>query len=118
LSNLAGFDPKVGKVIMDEDNKPRYVISVAAEILGTQTYTLRYYEKVGIIKPARSRGNIRLYSDRDIALLHRVMTLIEDLGVNLAGVEVILRMSQLMAELQRAKDELESELERSGMQNL
>jgi len=94
------------------DAKPRYVISVAAEMLGTQSYTLRYYEKVGIIKPARSPGNIRLYSDMDIALLRRVMTLMEDLGINLAGVEVIMRMSQQIAQLQRANDELEAELAR------
>ena len=94
------------------DTKPRYVISVAAEMLGTQAYTLRYYEKVGIIKPARSRGHIRLYSDMDIALLRRVRTLMEDLGINLAGVEVILRMSQQIAQLQRDTDELEAELAR------
>ncbi len=94
------------------DTKPCYVISVAAEMLGTQAYTLRYYEKVGIIKPARSRGHIRLYSDMDIALLRRVRTLMEDLGINLAGVEVILRMSQQIAQLQRATDELEAELAR------
>lgn len=94
------------------DRKPRYVISVAAEMLGTQTYTLRYYEKVGIIKPSRSRGNIRLYSDMDIALLRRVMTLMDDLGVNLAGVEVIMRMSQQIAQLQKTTEELEAELAR------
>jgi MerR family transcriptional regulator/heat shock protein HspR len=97
---------------MDEDFKPRYVISVAAEVLGTRTYTLRYYERVGIIKPARSQGNIRLYSERDLALLRRVRTLMEDLGVNLAGVEVILRMSQQIAQLKRATQELELELDR------
>ncbi|MBA7467847.1 hypothetical protein ES707_03069 [subsurface metagenome] len=94
------------------DTKPCYVISIAAEMLGTQAYTLRYYEKVGIIKPARSRGHIRLYSDMDIALLRRVRTLMEDLGINLAGVEVILRMSQQIAQLQRDTDELEAELAR------
>lgn len=94
------------------DTKPCYVISIAAEMLGTQAYTLRYYEKVGIIKPARSRGRIRLYSDMDIALLRRVRTLMEDLGINLAGVEVILRMSQQIAQLQRDTDELEAELAR------
>ena len=97
---------------MEEDTKPRYVISVAAEMIGIQTYTLRYYEKVGIIRPARSRGNIRLYSDMDLALLQRVRTLMEDLGVNLAGVEVILRMSQQIARLQKTTDGLEVELER------
>ncbi|GAI21109.1 unnamed protein product, partial [marine sediment metagenome] len=70
-----------------DDTEPRYVISVTARMLGVQTYTLRYYEKIGIIEPARSRGNIRLYSERDIALLRRAKTLLDDLGVNLAGVE-------------------------------
>ncbi len=96
---------------MDEDFKPRYVISVAAEMLDARAYTLRYYERVGIIKPARSRGNIRLYSERDLALLRRVRTLVEDLGVNLAGIEVILRMSQQIAQLKRAAEELELELD-------
>ncbi|MEE8194544.1 MAG: MerR family transcriptional regulator [Dehalococcoidales bacterium] len=97
---------------MDEDFKPRYVISVAAEMLDARAYTLRYYERVGIIKPARSRGNIRLYSERDLALLRRVRTLMQDLGVNLAGTEVILRMSQQIAQLKRAAEELELELDR------
>jgi len=99
---------------MKKDTKPRYVISVAADIIGVRTYTLRYYEKVGIVKPARSRGNIRLYSDMDLALLQRVKALMEDLGVNLAGVEVILRMSQQIAQLQRQAEELEARLERLG----
>jgi MerR family transcriptional regulator/heat shock protein HspR len=103
---------------MEENTEPRYVISIAAEMLGTQSYTLRYYERVGIIKPARSRGNIRLYSDMDIALLRRVRTLMEDLGVNLAGVEVIMRMSQQIAQLQRATEELEAELERLRKEEL
>jgi MerR family transcriptional regulator/heat shock protein HspR len=97
---------------MEREVKPRYVISVAAEMLGTRTYTLRYYEKVGIIKPSRSRGNIRLYSDMDLALLQRVRTLMEDLGVNLAGVEVILRMSQQIAQLHKATEEMEAEIAR------
>jgi len=99
---------------MDIDNEPRYVISVAARMIGVQTYTLRYYEKIGIIEPSRSGGNIRLYSDRDIAQLHRVKTLMDDLGVNLAGVEVILRMAQRMAELQRQVETLDSELRKLG----
>ena len=79
-----------------DETEPRYVISITARMLGIQTHTLRYYERVGIIEPARSRGNIRLYSERDIALLRRAKTLMEDLGVNLAGVDVILRMVQRM----------------------
>jgi MerR family transcriptional regulator/heat shock protein HspR len=94
------------------EDEPRYVISIAARMVGVQTHTLRYYERVGIIEPSRSRGNIRLYSERDIAHLKRVKTLMEDMGVNLAGVEVIMRMMQQMLELQSQVQELESELHR------
>jgi len=94
------------------DSEPRYVISVAARVLGIQTHTLRYYEKIGIIEPYRSKGNIRLYSESDLAQLRRVKTLLDDLGVNLAGVEVILRMAQRMSELQHQIEEIEEELER------
>ncbi len=95
---------------MYKDQEPRYVISVAARMLSVQTHTLRYYEKIGIIEPYRSRGNIRLYSDRDIARLRRVKTLMDDLGINLAGIEVILRMAQRMTELQQQVEQLESEV--------
>ncbi|MDD5039033.1 MAG: MerR family transcriptional regulator [Dehalococcoidales bacterium] len=92
------------------DEEPRYVISVAARMLGVQAYTLRYYEKVGIIEPPRSRGKIRLYSERDIARLRQVKTLMDDLGINLAGVEVVLHMAEQMTELQSRLEEMESEL--------
>ena len=88
------------------------MISVAARILGIQTHTLRYYEKKGIIEPSRSQGNIRLYSKRDIDQLRRVKTLMDNLGANPAGAEVILRMRQHMAELLRCLEKLESEVER------
>jgi MerR family transcriptional regulator/heat shock protein HspR len=88
-----------------EGSEPCYVISVAARMVGVPTYTLRYYERVGIVEPTRSPGNIRLYSDEDIALLRRVKTLMGDLGVNLAGVSIILRMSQRIVELQRRLEE-------------
>ena len=95
-----------------DENEPCYVISVAARMVGVRTHTLRYYERIGIIEPSRSRGNIRLYSERNIAQLRRVKTLMDDLGVNLAGVEVIMRMVQRMLELQNQVRELESELDR------
>ncbi len=95
-----------------ENEEPRYVISVAARILRIRSYTLRYYEKIGIIEPHRSRGNIRLYSDRDIVQLRQMKTLMEDLGINLAGAEVILRMAQRMTELQQHVEGLESEIKR------
>ena len=98
----------------DDNYEPRYVISVAARMVGVQTHTLRYYERIGIIRPYRSQGNIRLYSEGDIAQLRRVKTLMDDLGVNLAGIEVILRMIQRITELQRHIEELESEAKGMG----
>ncbi len=93
------------------EEEPRYVISIAASILGVKTHTLRYYERIGVVSPSRSRGNIRLYSERDIARLRRVKTLMDDMGVNMAGVEVILRISEHIVELQNRIKELEAELE-------
>ena len=94
------------------DTEPRYVISIAARMLGVHTHTLRYYERVGIIEPSRSLGNIRLYSEKDIARLRRTRTLMDDLGVNVAGVEVIMRMAQRMSELQHEMENIKAELER------
>jgi len=101
-------------VAMNIGNEPRYVISIAARMVGVQSYTLRYYEKIGIIEPSRSEGNIRLYSDRNIAQLRQVKTLMDDMGVNLAGCEVILRMAQRVSELQRQVEKMESEIKRLG----
>jgi MerR family transcriptional regulator/heat shock protein HspR len=67
---------------------------------------------MGVIEPSRSQGNIRLYSVRDIERVRRVKTLISDLGVNLAGVEVILRMAERMAEMEQQMRQLESEVKR------
>lgn len=94
------------------DNEPRYIISVAAKLVGVQTHTLRYYERIGIIEPSRSRGNIRLYSERDIDILRHVKTLMDDLGINLAGVEVIMRMSQRLLEMQRELEQMQTEIEK------
>jgi MerR family transcriptional regulator/heat shock protein HspR len=99
------------------DKEPRYVISVAARMLGVRSYTLRYYEKIGIIEPSRSQGNIRLYSDSDIAKLRQMMTLMDDLGINIAGAEVILRMARRITELQNINKDLESEIRRLRQQD-
>ena len=97
---------------MERNDEPRYVISIAARLLGTQTYTLRYYERIGLVEPKRSQGNIRLYSDRDIALLQRVKSLVDDMGVNLPGVEVILRMMQRMGEIQNELEQAQKEVKK------
>jgi MerR family transcriptional regulator/heat shock protein HspR len=107
-------------VMEDENREPRYVISVAARMIGVHAQTLRYYERMGLIEPSRSQGNIRLYSMRDIERVRQVKTLMNDLGVNLAGVEVILRLAERMAEMERQMRQLESEVkqlsERRGAQ--
>jgi len=95
-----------------EYSEPRYIISIAADMLGVHVQTLRYYERAGVIEPSRSRGNRRLYSQEDIERLRRVKTLMEDLGVNLAGVEVIMRMGQRMVEMEREIQELEERVKR------
>ena len=98
--------------IEETENEPRYVISVAARILGIQTHTLRYYERIGILEPSRSRGNIRLYSESDIAYVRQLKKLMDELGVNLAGVEVILRMAKRMDNMKSRIEELEAEVRR------
>lgn len=95
-----------------EYSEPRYIISIAADMLGVHVQTLRYYERAGIVEPSRSRGNRRLYSQEDIERLRRVKTLMDDLGVNLAGVEVIIRMGQRMAEMEREIQKLEERIKR------
>ena len=97
---------------MFEDSEPCYVISIAARMVGLHAQTLRYYERVGIIEPSRSRGNRRLYSADDIERLKRIKTLMNDLGVNLAGVEVIIRMSKRMIEMEHQIQEMEERIKR------
>lgn len=95
-----------------EDTDPCYIISVAARMVGVHAQTLRYYERVGLIEPSRSRGNRRMYSTEDVQQLRRIKTLIDDLGVNLAGVEVIMRMAGRMAEMEQEMNELERRVKR------
>ena len=93
-----------------EINEPKYVISIAARILGCEVHTLRYYEKLGAVKPYRSEGNIRYYSEAEIERLRHIKVLMEDMGINMAGVEVILRLSQRIVEMQHRIDSIEAEL--------
>jgi len=94
------------------EDEPCYVISVAARMVGMHAQTLRYYERAGLLRPSRSRGRIRLYSVADINRLRQIQRLINDLGVNLAGAEVILRMGERIEQLQQEMDELRRELQR------
>ncbi len=89
--------------IIDSD-EPVFVISVAARMIGVRTQTLRYYERLGLVSPARTPGNQRVYSRRDVARVQHIRRLMDDLGVNLAGVEVVLK---LLVQLREAEAEIE-----------
>lgn len=96
--------------MMNESHEPRYVINVVARIIGVHAQTLRYYERMGLIRPSRSKGNIRYYSAYEVQKLKRMKSLIEDLGVNLAGVDVIMRMADRMLEMERSLKLVEQQL--------
>ena len=91
-------------------SKGAYMISSVAEQYQIHPQTLRLYEREGLIKPSRSDGNTRLYTDEDLELLEVVLHLTRDLGVNLAGVEIILNMRAKMSEMQRQIEEFVSTL--------
>ena len=103
---------------MDYQNPddPCYVISVAAGMVDLHPQTLRYYERIGLVVPARSPGNMRLYSQHDIERLQKVCRLTDELGVNLAGVEVILRLTGTIQQLQAEMDELRASFEAETQQ--
>jgi MerR family transcriptional regulator/heat shock protein HspR len=95
-----------------EAEEPAFIISVAARMLGVHAQTLRYYERVGLLTPSRSRGRIRLYSQADINRIRQVQRLIDDLGVNLAGAEVIIDMSTKIRRLEEENEALRNENQR------
>jgi MerR family transcriptional regulator/heat shock protein HspR len=93
-------------------DEPCYVMSVAARLVGMHAQTLRYYERAGLLKPSRSSGRRRLYSQADIARLREIQGLIADLGVNLAGVDVIFRMRERLLQMELEMEALRRELQR------
>ena len=92
--------------------KAAYMISAVAETYGIHPQTLRLYEREGLLKPSRSDGNTRLYTQEDIERLELILNLTRDLGVNLAGVEVVLNMRQRMEDMQREIQEFIEYVER------
>ena len=93
------------------DDRPRYMISVAAEIVGMHPQTLRIYEQKGLVRPGRTPGNTRLYSERDLERLRLVQRLTTELGLNLAGVEAVLALRDEVERLQRRIGRLERRLQ-------
>ena len=94
-----------------DNDAPCFVISVAARMIQVHSHTLRYYEREGLVEPARSRGNIRLYSQRDIERLRRIKTLMDELGINLAGVQVVLQMADRITQMEQEMQRLTKRLE-------
>jgi MerR family transcriptional regulator/heat shock protein HspR len=78
-----------------------YMISAVAELHQVHPQTLRLYERAGLLKPSRSEGNTRLYTEQDLQRLEVILTLTREMGVNLAGIEIILNMREKMAEMQK-----------------
>lgn len=91
-------------------DRPRYMISVGAELVGMHPQTLRMYENRGLVQPARTPGGTRLYSDRNLERLRLIQQLTTELGLNLAGVEHVLRLEDEMRRLQAQMELLEQEL--------
>jgi MerR family transcriptional regulator/heat shock protein HspR len=91
-------------------DRPRYMISVAAEIVGMHPQTLRLYEQKGLVQPKRTAGNTRLYSDADVERLQLIQRLTTDLGLNLAGVELVLRLEDELKKAHARIDRLQQQL--------
>ncbi len=97
------------------NDSPRYMISVAAELVGMHPQTLRLYEQKGLVRPKRTAGNTRLYSDADVERLQLIQRLTTDLGLNLAGVELVLRLEDELrkahARIERLQRQLRDEVQ-------
>ena len=94
--------------------RPVYFISIVAEMVETHPQTLRMYERMGLVNPGRTRNNIRLYSESDVEQVRRIQHLTQELGVNLAGVEVIF---DLLREVQRLREEMENPSAENSQKN-
>ena len=91
---------------MNDRGKPLYMIGVVAEMLKVHPQTLRLYEKKGLIRPSRTEGKTRMYSPEDVEEIARLLRLTRDLGVNLAWIEIILKMRRRVVEMQKQIEEL------------
>jgi MerR family transcriptional regulator/heat shock protein HspR len=92
------------------DDRPRYMISVAADLVGMHPQTLRIYEQKGLVQPRRTAGNTRLYSEADIERLRLIQRLTSEIGLNLAGVERVLYLEDELRRMRRRIDRMEQEM--------
>src|SRR5207248_5704413 len=95
------------------DDRPRYMISIAAELVGMHPQTLRIYGTKGLIRPNRTAGTTRLYSEADLERLRLIQRLTNELGLNLAGVEHVLRLQDELVRMRRRLDHMEREMRRA-----
>ena len=100
---------------MTDRGKPLYMIGVVADMVKVHPQTLRFYEKKGLVRPSRTVGRTRMYSAEDVEELSRLLRLTRDMGVNLAGVEIILKMRRRMLEMQRQIEDLVAHLRGDGV---
>jgi MerR family transcriptional regulator, heat shock protein HspR len=99
------------------DDRPRYMISIAAELVGMHPQTLRIYESKGLVSPKRTSGNTRLYSEADLERLRLIQRLTTELGLNLAGVEIVLRLEDELRKAHAQIDRLQRQM-RDEIQNV
>ncbi|HEX3256266.1 MAG TPA: helix-turn-helix transcriptional regulator [Gaiellaceae bacterium] len=95
---------------MTEQERPRYMISIAAELVGMHPQTLRIYEAKGLVRPKRTPGNTRLYSEADLERLRLIQRLTTELGLNLAGVETVIRLEDELGKVRRRLERLERQM--------
>jgi len=95
------------------DDRPRYMISVAADMVGMHPQTLRIYEQKGLVRPQRTAGNTRLYSDADVERLRLIQRLTTEVGLNLAGAERVLRLEDELERMRRRMARMEQEMRRA-----
>ena len=95
---------------MNDAERPRYMISIAAELVGMHPQTLRIYEQRGLVRPKRTAGNTRLYSEHDLDRLRLIQRLTTELGLNLAGVEQVLRLEDELRRMRSRLERLEREM--------
>jgi MerR family transcriptional regulator/heat shock protein HspR len=95
------------------DDRPRYMISIAADLVGMHPQTLRIYENKGLIRPKRTAGNTRLYSEADLDRLRLIQRLTNELGLNLAGVEHVLRLQDELVRMRARLDRMERDMRRA-----
>ncbi|WP_163533460.1 heat shock protein transcriptional repressor HspR [Helicobacter suis] len=98
---------------MVDYDAPLYLISVVAKMLDVHPQTLRQYEKEGLVEPKRTDGKVRLYSQRDMDKIKTILRLTRDMGVNLAGVDIILRLKERLDELDSLNEQLQTHMQQS-----